>query len=141
MTPTSAETKAALEIETEIRLFHIIFWITDSYLKGQRDMSLGKTICHDTMPMYRPEAAPPEGGLLRPVESKMSLSVCPLDIRAPPLFSTAASFLKNSEKGRGGTMLPSIKRSSVKTSRAVRRHDSGSGSGRAPRFSLMSDAG
>lgn len=58
MTPAFAGTKAALEIETEIRLFHIIFWITDSYLKGQCDMSLGKTICHDTMPMYRPEAAP-----------------------------------------------------------------------------------
>lgn len=62
MTPTSAETKAALEIETEIRLFHIIFWITDSYLKGQRDMSLGKTICHDTMPMYRPESPPHRPG-------------------------------------------------------------------------------
>lgn len=62
MTPTSAETKAVMEIETEIRLFHIIIWITDSYLKGQRDMSLGKTICHDTMPMYRPEPTPPQQG-------------------------------------------------------------------------------
>lgn len=49
---TSAETKAGLVIETQIRLSNIVFWITDSYLKGQHDMSTKKRIYHDTMPMY-----------------------------------------------------------------------------------------
>lgn len=54
----SADTNAGLKLETQIRLSNMVFWITDSQLKGQLDMSTDARIYHDTMPMYRPAANP-----------------------------------------------------------------------------------
>ena len=130
----SAETKARLKIETPIRLSNIVFWISDSWLKGQHDMSTETSICHDTMPMYWPLVDPwgenPCGWLKDDVLSCLFL-LFPLffffffciscnsiwKVNSSSLFSTVSNFLQNTQKKnkRVRTMLKSIRRSSVET--------------------------
>lgn len=138
----SADTNAGLKLETQIRLSNMVFWITDSQLKGQLDMSTDARIYHDTMPMYRP-AANPRGEA--PCRSCNPLGRSHVTQRRLASFAVSFAFLDSASKRSphrcSSQLLPTFSKTSEKRNNAAihpaRAPDSGSGFGRATHFTLV----